>query len=501
MSNAPVAQERILSTLNEDGTRRWLRPTPSPGHYQTRRMLLGWSLIALFIALPFVHIAGKPAILLDVAARQFTFFGLTLLPTDSVLLMLFMLGIFFSIFLLTALFGRVWCGWGCPQTVYLEFVYRPLERLIEGTKRDQEKLDGQKLPWRRVLKYVVYAVISVVIANIFLAYFVGVERLSGWVTHSPAVHPAGFAIVAVTSALMFLDFAWFREQMCVVACPYARLQAALLDKKSLIVAYDLHRGEPRGKRTKARAADLSLSRQAAPAPADNAAAELLGIAADGSSMAGATTLAEDRRGDCIDCKACVHTCPTGIDIREGLQLECVSCTQCIDACDTIMDKIGKPRGLIRYTSQHELETKQPMAARHKFLRLRVVLYPIALTIIGGLFLFALSRRTSAEVTILRNIGAPYALQDNGDIHSQLRVKIHNHGDVKAGFTISVDATDLDLVAPENPLVVEPGQHKTTSIFVIANKGEIPTGRRTVGIRVRGAKDVNISQPIQLLGPK
>jgi cytochrome c oxidase accessory protein FixG len=247
--------------------------------------------------LPFVRVAGKPAVLIDLPRRELTFFGSTLYATDTVLLMLAMLGVFLGMFLVTALCGRAWCGWGCPQTVYMEFVFRPVERWLEGSRGQK----AAKQPWRRWLKWGVFAGLSGVVAHVFLAWFVPVAELSQWVTRPPREHPVGFAVVLVTSALVFFDFAWFREQMCVVACPYARLQLALLDRQSWIVAYDSARGEPRGKLHKS-----------APQQADH----------------------------CVDCQACVRVCPTGIDIRDGLQLECISCTQCIDACDVVAKKLG-----------------------------------------------------------------------------------------------------------------------------------------------------------------
>lgn len=456
--------EPVLSTLNLDGTRRWMRPVLQPGQFWRRRLLTAWGLIALFVGLPFLHIGGKPSILLDLPSREFTFFGVTLLPTDSVLLMLLMLAIFVSIFLLTALYGRVWCGWGCPQTVYLEFVFRPIERLIEGNRKSQERLDKQRFPLRRWLKFAVYAVLAVVVANVFLAYFVGVDDLMHWIKGPPHDHPAGFAVIAATSVLMFLDFAWFRDQMCVVACPYARLQSVLIDRKSLIVAYDSRRGEPRGKLEK-------------------------------------TTL-ERKAGDCVDCGACVITCPTGIDIRKGLQLECVGCTQCIDACDTVMDRIKRPRGLIRYTSQEEMETGK----RPRILRPRVVLYPLLLLVIAGLFAFAVARRGEAEVTVLRGLGDPFSMQPDGQVANQVRVRVDQHGDEDGKYTIALEDAagkqlpDVTLVVPENPLHVRGGQSVTTIAFVLAPASSFHGGVRRVVVKVSDGEKQTSKLPFSLFGP-
>lgn len=456
----PEARERVLTTLNADGSRRWLRPIPAYGGFFRQRRALAWFLIALFVGVPFVRVGGRPAVLLDVVHRKFTFFGTTLLATDTLLLMLFMLAIFLTVFLLTALFGRVWCGWGCPQTVYMEFVFRPIERWLEGVN------GKHATPARLALKYAVFGVLAVLVANIFLAWFVGVDALSNWVLHAPSRHPAGFAIVAVTSALAFFDFAWFREQMCVVACPYARLQSVLVDRRSLIVAYDVKRGEPRGKLVKVPTAELSI-------------------------------------GDCVDCLACVRTCPTGVDIREGLQLECIACTQCIDACDAVMDKIHKPRGLIRYTSQEALvlaAAGRP-ASVHGVLRTRVVLYPALLLLVAGLFTWFATHRAAADITVMRGIGAPYTVAADGSVTNQVRIKIVPRVNGVHAFHVSLrDIADTQLVAPENPVIAREGEAAQTSVFVTAPAASFHDGKRQIGVHVDDAEGFAVTVPFQLLGP-
>ena len=217
--NAPIAQERVLSTLNQDGSRRWIRPRLSPGRFLKRRTIVAYGLILAFTAIPYLRMNGKPLILLDIPRRHFTLFGTTFLPTDTLFLMLLLLGIFVTIFLITALFGRAWCGWACPQTVYMEFLYRPIERLLEGSWTRQMKLDREGPSAGRIVKFVVYLFVSMFLAHTFLAYFIGVETLFRWIRQSPVEHPAAFLVMAATTGLMMLDFGYFREQVCVVACP------------------------------------------------------------------------------------------------------------------------------------------------------------------------------------------------------------------------------------------------------------------------------------------
>jgi cytochrome c oxidase accessory protein FixG len=458
---APVAAGRVLPTLNEDGTRRWLRPRPSAGKFAARRKIVAWLLMALFISLPHLSFNDRPLVLLNVPRREFTLFGTTFLPTETLLFMLLLASVLITIFLLTALFGRVWCGWACPQTVYMEFVFRPIERFFEGgrsgsTILDKAGLRGQMSP-RRVAKYATYLLLSLALAHTFLAYFVGVEQLAVWIRRSPFEHPTSFAIMAVTTAGIMFDFTWFREQTCLVACPYGRWQAALLDRHSLIVAYDRNRGEPRHK----------------------------GKVKD----AGA--------GDCIDCGACVLTCPTGIDIRDGLQMECIHCTQCIDACDTVMDKIGRPRGLIRYSTRAALE-----GTPVKKLRPRVVLYPLALAVTLGGLITALGARTSAEVTLLRGLGDPYTVEADGTIANQLRVKISNRSDENQSYSIRVTGAELgQVVIPQNPFPVSAGASEMTTLFVLLPHSSFTTGEHPVRILVEGRDGFSVELDYRLLGPR
>ena len=457
--SAPVAVGRVLPTLNEDGSRRWIRPKPSHGTYAKARRAVGYGLMLVFFLIPHLRMGGKPIVLLDIPRRQFILFGTTFLPTDTLLLMLLAASIIIAIFLLTALFGRVWCGWACPQTVYMEFLFRPIERLVEGGRSGSLALDKQRSHFhpRRLLKYAIYVVLAVFLAHTFLAYFVGTEALAQWIRRSPAEHPTSFLVMAGTALAIFGDFAYFREQTCLVACPYGRMQSVLLDRQSLIVAYDPTRGEPR--------------------------------------MKGKTR--PDGAGDCIDCGACVTTCPTGIDIRDGLQMECIHCTQCADACDEIMTRVNKPKGLIRYSSRELLEGHK----RH-LIRPRTVLYPLALALFLGAFTYALATRDAADVTVLGGQGEPFTVQADGQIANQVRVKIANRTNADHDYRIEViGATAGSVVVPQNPLRVAAGESAVTPLFVLLPRSTFHDGEHRVTVRVSDGAGFTTNVAYRLVGPE
>ncbi len=460
--------ERVLSTLNTDGSRFWIRPKLSPGRFLTGRRVVGYALILLFIFLPRIRIGGRPAFLIDLVSREISIAGAVFRPSDGFLLMLLGLTVVITVFFVTALWGRVWCGWGCPQTVYLEHVFRPIERLWEGSPSEQRKLDAAKgLPsWRRIGKWVTYVALSFALANVFLAYFVGTDRLEHWVFQAPTQHLFGFGVVMFVTALMVFNFTYFREQTCIVACPYGRLQSVMVDKQSLIIAYDSTRGEPRGKSAKKKL----------PVVGDEPA---------------------ERRGDCIDCGACVTTCPTGIDIRNGLQMECIGCAQCIDACDHVMDKIEKPRGLIRYTSEDELAGKP-----RKIWRLRTFVYPALLALVGTLFVWNLGHRAATEVWVQRPAGPAFFDLGDGKVAAQMRIKLENKTDVTRTYRFTLVEAEVGTLRVSMPTwTLGPGKRVEIPLFVDTLRTSFSHGQRKVHLRIDDDHGWSKTLPINLIGPE
>lgn len=455
------SEERVLSTLESDGSRRWLHPRLARGRFLSSHRAVAYLLIAIFTGTPYINLGGKPLILLDVVHRRFTLFGFTFLPTDTVLLALFLVGLILLVFLATALAGRIWCGWACPQTVYMEFVFRPIERLFAGRSgvggKPRENLAG----WRTMAKYTTYLLISLYLAHTFLAYFVGVAALRQWVRGSPTEHLAAFLIVAIVTGLMLFNFGFFREQLCIIACPYGRLQSVLLDRSSVIISYDRRRGDPRG----------AMRKTALP------------------------VLAE-RRGDCVDCEMCVSVCPTGIDIRDGLQIECIGCAQCIDACDAVMKKVGRATGLIRYSSQAAMAgEKSPL------LRPRVVIYPAILMAIVIALTFLLATKSPADVTILRGLGQPFVVAQDGAVENTLRVKMTNRTDHAMTLSFGVvNHPEIVLSASDGSVQLGAGQTSLEPVHVIAPPAAFIAGVLDVTLRISGDDGTKIDRPCRLLGP-
>lgn len=448
-----VASDRVLSTLNRDGTRNVLHPKLARGRFLRGRRVVGFALIALFVLLPRIRIDGRPAVLIDLTTREISLFGTVFRPTDGFLLALFGIAIVATVFFVTALYGRVWCGWGCPQSVYLEHVFRPIERWLEGSR-------GQRVTWwRRGVKLGIFAGLAFALANVFLAYFVGTDRLEQWVFESPSQHLGGFTVVMAVTALVFFDFAYFREQACILACPYGRLQSVLLDRQSLIVGYDPRRGEPRGKAAK----------RGASAPT----------------------------GDCIDCGACVKVCPTGIDIRNGLQMECIGCAQCIDACDGVMDKIHRPRGLIRYTSQDDLAGKP-----RRMIRMRTIVYPVLLITAVAALTWKLSHRSGTEVTVQRLSGPSFVELADGRIAAQLDVKIENVSDDPHTYRVTLVKPAVgQLRTPVASWKIPPRESRVVPLFVDLPRSAFAHGRVRAQIRVANDADFDQLVHATLFGPE
>lgn len=451
----------VLSTLEEDGSRRWLKPTLAKGPWWHKRRIVAYILMVIFVIVPHIHWSGKPLIRLDITARQFTILFHTFLPTDTLPLALTMLTGLIGIVFVTSVAGRAWCGWACPQTVYIEYLFRPIDRIFEGTIGKGGHAKKSLSPAAQVARFAIYLLLNMFLAHTFLAYFVGPEKLSMWIQGTPTRHPVAFIVMAATTFLLTYDFYFFREQTCVIACPYGRFQSVMLDKQSMIVAYDYGRGEPR-KKGKHDAADQSV-------------------------------------GDCVDCNQCVRVCPTGIDIRDGLQMECINCTQCIDACDDVMDKVGLPQGLIRYSSQAALEG-EPL----KFLRARTIIYPILLSIVAGSLLVAVSTKYGFDARIVRGKGAPFTSVARGVFTNSFNLRLVNRTDSDQRYTISVKSppqASIEIV-DEDALDFKPGQSKLVAVHV-RFPSSLTTGSGNAPVELKivdGDQNQRIAKT-SLLGPR
>lgn len=409
MQPARPSRETV-TTINRDGSRFFLHPADVSGFFTRWRRVFALLLIGVYLLLPWIPVNGHPAVFLDVLHGRFHLFGLSFAAQDLWMAFFGITGLGFSLFFVTALFGRIWCGWACPQTVFLEHVYRRVERWIEGDapKRrqlDKQDWDSEKL-LKRGVKHSIFIVISLGITHMFLAYFISIPELYQWMTQRPTEHWGAFVFVFVAGGILYFNFSWFREQLCLVICPYGRLQSALIDDDSVIIGYDENRGEPRGPAKK------------------------------------------EGFGDCIDCYRCVQVCPTGIDIRQGLQMECIGCANCIDACDSIMNKLGRPEGLVRYDSMNGLA-----GLKRRILRPRVFLYLILM--LAGVTAFTLSARQlrHANMNVVRMTGAPYFITENS-IRNQYMVRVINKTNETQVYQIKTEAAGQSYIQSEGDKQLE-----------------------------------------------
>jgi cytochrome c oxidase accessory protein FixG len=480
-SASPAPSLESVTTIRADGSHVVLHPADVAGRFTRGRRVAAAGLIALYLALPWIPVGGHPAVFLDVAARRFHLFGSTLAAQDLWLLFFLISGFGFTLFFLTALLGRVWCGWACPQTVFLDHVYRRVERWIEGDAVARRALDAA--PWtgskvaRRAVKHGVFALLSLFIAHLFLAYFVSIPQLWGMMRAAPAEHGGVFLFVFVFAGVLYFNFAWFREQLCIVLCPYGRLQSALIDDHSLVIGYDGTRGEPRGRRRQ------DDCRAGSPEPA------AAGMAASGDA-------ALHRSGDCVDCGRCVAVCPTGIDIRQGLQIECIGCAACIDACDDVMARLGRPRGLVRYDSLAGLG-----GARTRWARPRAVVYAVLLLIGAAVASWAFSTVRPAAFGVTRMIGAAYYF-DAATVRNQFLVRLVNKRDVAEKLVVKLRGAPPEVVQTGLEEAVElAGMGEEVRPLIVAVPRDRYTGSFRFTVVVSGGGGAfELTRDVQFLGP-
>ena len=433
-----------IATVDKKGKRIWLFPKKPGGTLHQWRVVVTVVLLFIFFSGPFLKIGGRPFLLLNIFERKFVVFGQAFWPQDFVLLAITLITFFVFIILFTVVFGRIWCGWMCPQTLFMEMVFRKIEYWIEGDGPAQQRLRDEPLSLRKIgkklFKHSLFILISALIAHTAMAYLIGIDQTFEIIHHSPSENLAGFMSLVGFAGIFYAVFAKFREQACTAVCPYGRLQSVLLSKDSIVVAYDWLRGEPRSKLRK-------------------------------------HPVTEIKSGDCIDCKLCVHVCPTGIDIRNGTQLECVNCTACIDACDDVMLKINKPQGLIRYASYNSIQN-----GVMKLITPRVIGYSIVLLGLIGLLSFTLLTRSDVETNVFKVSGTLYQRSEDGFITNLYNVEFVNKTFEDLPLEIKVESpVTASLVKADGKAITAPAEGLLKVIYFIKIPAASITTARTVVI--------------------
>lgn len=423
--------------------RRWIYPKLIKGKLYRYRSIVSYLLLVPLFVSPFIKVNGEQLVLLNVLERKFVIFGVLFMPQDFYLFVLGLLSFIVFVVLFTAVFGRVWCGWACPQTIFMEMVFRKIEYWIEGDARQQKELSGSPLSTqkflKKALKHFLFATISFVIANIFLAYFIGSDNLLSIITDPVEQHITGFAAICIFTAVFYLVFARVREIVCTVICPYGRLQEVLLDRQSLVVAYDYGRGEPRGALRKG---------------------------------------TEQNSGDCVDCGLCVQVCPTGIDIRKGTQMECINCTACIDACDMVMEKINRETRLIGFKSEEEIADRKPFK-----LNKRIYAYSVILLILSGTLMGLLIGRSDVEARVLRAGGTLYQLHEDGTVSNLYNAELINKTSEPIAFEIKIpdQGTTIQYINKQN--TIEKGGNVKLTFFLNRKKNQIKKYKTGIALEI------------------
>jgi cytochrome c oxidase accessory protein FixG len=450
-----------IATINEAGKRNWIFPKKPRGKLYKARTIVSLVYLVLFFSLPFIKINGDPLFLFDILHRKFIFFNVVFWPQDVMIFGIGMLTFIVFVVLFTVVFGRVFCGWACPQTIFMEMVFRKIEYWIEGDAASQRKLSEQQ--WnaekikKRSIKLGIFFLLSVLIANTFLSYVIGADEVLKIASEPISQHLGGFISLIVFSLVFFGVFAWFREQACLIVCPYGRLQGVMLDQNSIVVAYDYMRGEPRGK----------IRREEA----------------------------KSNPGDCVDCALCVKVCPTGIDIRNGTQLECVSCTACIDACDEVMEKTHRPTGLIRYASENGIKNKVPLKITG-----RIKAYSFVLILLIGVLVTTLVTRSDIDATVLRAGGQLFQEQPENRISNLYTVRVLNKTRYEMPVTFKIESGDGEIRMVGKPLTVGKESKSETEFFIMRDRTKISARKTKLKIGVYSGDKKIQTVSTTFLGP-